>query len=74
MDHHIPNFGEFNPDLEGYKTGAPSVEAHVIDEDVCRDGVCSNCGHKGLIYEPWNKRGSYRCFAICPECEYREEF
>jgi len=61
-------------ELIGYEQGAPSFDAAAIDGEVCRKNDCPECGHKGLDYEPWHKKGSYRAFAVCPDCGYREEF
>jgi DNA-directed RNA polymerase subunit M/transcription elongation factor TFIIS len=61
-------------ELDGYTLGAPSVDAAAIDSEVCQESICPKCGNDGMDYEPWHKDGSYRAFAVCPKCGYREEF
>jgi hypothetical protein len=58
----------------GYTPGAPSQDAADIDGSVCAESTCTECGHVGLLYRPFRKPGSYRAFAICPECDHAEEF
>ena len=58
----------------GYERGAPQPEADNIDRGVCALSACEECGRLGLVYCPFNKLGSYRAFACCPDCGYTEEF
>ena len=60
--------------LQGYKHGAPSIQAHAIDSEVCRESTCPKCGRVGMNYEPYLTQTSYRPFAVCPGCGFQEEF
>ena len=62
-------------ELGGHEHGPPgSLAAAEIDARVASEQICENCGHKGLDYRPFTKPGSYRAFAVCPECDEAEEF
>ena len=61
-------------ELSGYQPKAPSYQAAAIDSQVCAESQCDECGHKGLDYRPFTKPGSYRAFAVCPECGEAVEF
>ena len=63
----------------GYRQGTPywgMIDGASIDNEVCRDGTCDKCGHKGLEYKPFIKDDprSYRDLAICPNCNDVTEF
>ena len=63
--------------MDGYAPGAPSsglIDAAGVDAEVCAESRCAECGHIGLEYRPFVKRGSYRAFAVCPVCGATEEF
>lgn len=55
---------------EGYEPGGYNQ----IDIDVCHASTCEECGRKGLKYAGFKKDGSYRAFAICPQCDEAFEF
>ena len=55
---------------EGYEFGG----LNQIDIQVCAESNCEECGHKGLKYAGFKKDGSYRAFAVCPECDEASEF
>lgn len=62
---------------EGYQPTPPKgglLDAGEMDGAICATATCENCGHKGLEYKPYSKPGSYRPFAVCPECGERVEF
>ena len=62
--------------LEGYRPGSPPghLGGPDIDRDVCREARCCQCGHEGLDYRPFTRPGSYRAFAVCPNCQTAQEF
>lgn len=60
--------------LQDYRPVAPSREAEAIDASVCRESVCDNCGHHGMVYRPYTRGASYRAFAVCPKCKEEIEF
>ncbi|MEN6507010.1 MAG: hypothetical protein ABFD92_20945 [Planctomycetaceae bacterium] len=58
---------------EGYRPGAPTLDAEAIDEAQTHGMTCRKCG--GLVrYEGWSKVGSYRALAVCCKCGHEEEF
>jgi len=63
--------------LDGYVDGPPPrmhPENLAIDQRVCREADCDNCGHHGLRYRAYHRQGSYLAFAICPACFHCAEF
>lgn len=69
MRNNIPH-----DELTDYSRGAPSFEAEQADSTTCSGSQCPICSWNGLMYYPYTKPGSYRAFAVCPECGYTEEF
>jgi hypothetical protein len=66
-----------NGELDGYQPGRPTpgiIDGASIDAEVCDKATCSNCGHRGMEYYPYVQPGSYRAFAVCPNCGEAEEF
>lgn len=68
-------------DLTDYTPGAPSNEAAAIDRLVAETTTCTKCGHVGMIYRPYTRKHgigvghyAYRAIALCPMCDYSEEF
>lgn len=58
-----------NPDQ--YVSGSPTIEAKRIDNSVCREATCDECGHVGLRYKPYIHKDNsreYHAFAECPKC------
>ena len=65
----------------GYRQGEPYwglIDGASIDQQVCAESKCDNCGHQGMDYKPFIKDSikpySYRAFAVCPECKNSQEF
>jgi hypothetical protein len=46
------------------------------DAQACADAKCPKCNHQGLNLVVFTHEGvgSYRAFALCPECGNAEEF
>jgi len=59
--------------LDGYKHGAPTLEAEAIDMEVVASMKCRRCGGR-CTYDGWHTSGSYVAMAICQECGHEEEF
>ena len=60
---------------DGYIMMPPlNQEAARIDRGVCAEAKCDKCWHIGLLYRPFTKPGSYRAFAVCPQCGHATEF
>ena len=56
----------------GYRPGAPSTEAAMIDAEQAENMICPNCG-KRMQYDPWAQPGSYIALAVC-RCGFEQEF
>ena len=46
------------------------IDAQAVAEDT---NACPHCG-RGLVYEGLSDENGYRAFALCPNCDYTEEF
>jgi len=62
-------------EMQGYGPGAPPGAVE-IDERVCRESHCSECGSASPEYRPFFNQASrsYRAFAVCSSCCHTEEF
>lgn len=61
-------------ELSGYQPGQPEGPMSDVDQEICQDATCENCGHQGCEFYPYSKPGSYRAFAVCPDCGEAMEF
>lgn len=57
---------------QGYRPGAPTMEAQMIDAEIAEGVKCRECGGD-CHYEAWHKLGSYIALAVC-KCGNAEEF
>lgn len=64
--------------LDHYHPGKPrrgAADGATIDETICADSDCTQCGQHGLEYRPFVDMDSrYRAFCVCPQCGDSEEF
>lgn len=62
----------------GYVEGVPAgfSEGPAFDREAAAEARCEACGHVGLKYEPYHRRGErgYVALAVCPRCSWAEEF
>ena len=54
----------------GYRQGPPpwlSELSRGIDREVCAEGACPACGHRGLTWQPWHhaRSRSYVALSLC---------
>lgn len=73
----FPAAAEAQLRADGFRPGAPvqlSPGCYAIDLATCRDSVCGNCHHRGLAFRPFHRDERYRALAVCPECNFAEEF
>lgn len=65
-------------ELNGFKPGWPIshgiVNAGKLDQEVCDESACFECGFLGLKYFPYVSDKHYRAFAVCPRCGDTTEF
>ena len=67
-------------ELDGYEPGhgprspLALVDGEAIDREACEESNCPCCGRHGLEFHPFHKPGSYRGFAVCPQCGDTQEF
>ena len=64
---------------DGFQPGYPSwgmIDGASIDDEVCRESNCPECGHVGMEHYPFiiAEEKRYRSIAACPHCHYAEEF
>ena len=64
---------------DGFRPGAPahlSQGCYAIDLACCRESVCGQCHHRGLTFRPFHQEDGprYRALAVCPACNFTEEF
>lgn len=66
----------FRVQAEGFLRRPPSKIAGDIDEKVCKQANCPDCGHVGLDYQPYYDpdTNKYIAYAVCPTCGYQNEF
>ena len=58
---------------KGYRFGAPTREAELIDSQVASRLKCPHCGST-MYYQGWHRSGSYIALAVCRRCGYELEF
>ena len=54
---------------QGYRLGAPSLEAEEIDSQVAQSICCHQCGGT-MHYEGFHRPGEYHALAVCNRCGY----
>ena len=59
-------------ELDGYRPAPAAYEA--LDAPGLADAACRRCSHEGLDYRGFTRPGSYRAFAVCPDCGSAQEF
>jgi hypothetical protein len=64
----------------GYEKCAPGIESDSIDRVIANQSKCPECNTYSMQYTPYTKFDvnrnwiSYRAFAVCQNCGYKEEF
>lgn len=62
----------------GYVEGLPAgfSEGPALAAEAAEEARCEACGHVGLKYVPYHRRGErgYVALAVCPRCSWAEEF
>lgn len=61
----------------GFVPGVPlqvTPEAADIDRRICEHETCPNCGHAGLLAQPFRRGGSYVVVMACPACPFGQSF
>ena len=62
---------------QGYRFGAPTREAEIIDSQVASRLKCPHCAGP-MYYQGWHRSGnghsSYIALAVCRRCGYELEF
>ncbi len=59
-------------ELDGYRPAPAAYEA--LDARGLADAACVRCRHEGLDYRGFTRPGSYRAFAVFPDCGSTQEF
>jgi hypothetical protein len=62
---------EFFSDDSKHKPAQAALE---IDQSVCIESECSECGHQGLGFDYTYTNHVYRAYSVCPNCNDRQEF
>ena len=68
------NLSVFHNEIDRIKaSGYIETTGNYIDQNVCSNNSCDNCGEKPTQYKALQKGGSYRAYAFCL-CGWFTEF